>query len=90
MDKRTFFDNLHKEIAEKYNTNPSIIYFIRNAFWGNHQDQRGMVLHASELYSRYHRDRKNTKVFYQELINFLASCKPEQYEDITRKVGFNG
>lgn len=92
MDKREFFDSLHKELGKKHTLSYRHVNTIRSFFIGHKKTRkeiaewcaiklsqplrRGGIPHAGH--------RVEEKAYYQTLLNFVASCSAEAWNDITQ------
>lgn len=98
--KQEYFDKLHIQIAQKYNTSPSVINHIRSASLRDNQSLKEIAMNAvfKRSLPRYNiklkkkkkvtagTHRKRSKKYYQDIINFVATLKQEDFIDITKKI----
>jgi len=99
MDKRTFFDNLNKQLAEKYDITISQVNTIRSFYLGKKKSRKEI---AEWLAIKIHQPNKHSKLIkskslkrthsqqhYQTLLNFVASCSEDIWNNITQKTEFD-
>ena len=92
MDKRTFFDNLHKQLAEKYQLTPHYVDTIRSFAVSREKSRKEIGEWCALKLSQPKRDtgdsridhRTQPKKHYQDILNFIASCSSEAWNDITQ------
>ena len=97
MEKEQFFSKLDKDLAEKYNLQPTQINTIRSAFVGEKKTRKELAERiAIKLSQPSHHPkqsskgrRSHSKEYYQTLLNFIASCSTEAWNDITQITKFD-
>ena len=97
MDKRAFFDNLDKNLAEKYHLTSDQIDTIRSFFLGDKKTRKEIAEWCAVKLTQPHHgknkkdslSRRSPKEHYQTLLNFIASCSTEAWNDITQKTEFD-
>jgi hypothetical protein len=85
--KREFFDNLHKQLAEKYQLTSRQISTIRSWSIGYKKTRKEIaewtVLKLQQSQKPYF------SIHFQTLLNFIASCSSEAWNDITQLTEFD-
>jgi hypothetical protein len=101
MDKRTFFETLDTQLAEKYHLTIHQINTIRSAFLGYNQTRKEIAewcaMKLAQPASSARRKevrpdskhRKFNRDHYQILLNFVASCSLEAWDDINQVTEFD-
>lgn len=92
MNKDLFYNNLHKEIAEQYNTRPDFIEYIRVV-----SKKKGFRIHDFITYlteninrpiakkksmRRKKELRTHNRKFYEDILSFTLSITPDDFEVI--------
>lgn len=97
MEKQHFFDSLHKELAEKYNLLPIQVLTLRSSFIGQKNTRKQIAEWLSVKLSQpsHHPGkpskgcRSHSKAYYQDLLNFIASCSEQTWNDINQRTKFD-
>ena len=87
MTKQEFFDNLHNQLAEKYNLTSHQINSIRYLFLGRKMTRLQVAeFYANKLHNAQLRERID---HYQVCLNVTASISNDIWNDITQKTEFD-
>ena len=103
MDKHIFFEQLEKELAQKYNLTPYQIGVIRSSILGSKRTRKELaewiaikltlpkrhMVHATGKLLSHSQSRTRGKEHYQTLLNFIASCSDIAWNDITQKTEYD-
>jgi len=96
MEKRVFFDKLNLELSVKHNLTDRQINTIRSWFLGYKKSRKEIAEWCAFKLSQPHvshglkaNRRRHKKEHYQELLNFIASCSTEAWNDITQITKFD-
>lgn len=95
MDKRKYYDKIHKELADKYSGKPEYIQYLRAMILGNGKDLKEIILHLYNSKDRSLHSKNNPhgrhrpKPFYVELLSFLRTLDEDKLEDILQKTKFD-
>lgn len=72
MDKQAFFDKLHQELADKFNTVPSIIHLIRESILGEKLSLEQTIDRIIALRDKH---KQKHKALFEETLAFLEKHK---------------
>lgn len=97
MNKIEFFEKLNKDLSSKYNLLPIYIETIRSAYLGGKLSRKELAEEMALKLSLRRRDkycktppfRRHSKKHYQDLLNFIASCSEETWNDVTQITEFD-
>lgn len=97
VDKKTFFEELHKKIAQEVGAEVEQIVYIRSYVLGKFRTREQLLDHlvvvpkwpkskGSKLTQnrllKNIKQRHYSKVFYQNLLAFLGKCSEKDWENI--------
>lgn len=88
MDKRTFFDNLHNQLADKYQLTHRQIDTIRSFSIGYKKNRKEIAEWIAPKLNLSIKSKSPSK-HYQSLLNFVASCSQDSWEDIIQKTEYD-
>jgi hypothetical protein len=100
MDKRTFFNNLDKQLGLKYKLTSDQINTIRSFYLGDKKTRKEIAEWCAVKLTQPHHgshgknkkdslSRRMAKPHYQTLLNFIASCSEVAWNDITQKTEYD-
>lgn len=96
MDKRAFFHELDTKLSSKYNLSNKQINTIRSWALGYKKSRKEIAEWCAIKLSQPHtgygskkNKRRKKKEYYQTLLNFIASCSTEAWNDITQITQFD-
>lgn len=92
MDKHTFFNKLHEELARIHNTNISGIGFIRSRILGDKLKKEEVLKLTRSLLSKL-RTQPTPSLYkiekYQSVIKLITRSSDIIWEDIIQKTGYD-
>jgi len=83
MDKKTFFGEIHTKLGLKHNLNKYQVGTIR-AFVGAKKTRKEIGEWCAVKLTLPKLPKQRTIEHYQQILNFTASCKEEQWTDINQ------
>lgn len=97
MDRNEFFDQLHQQLAEKHNLTILQVSIVRGFSGRTPKTRKEIAEWAALKLSQPHKANAQSKVgrrthgklYYQDILNFVASCSSEVWNDITQKTEFD-
>lgn len=96
MDKSLFFDQLHIELANKYNCLPQYIQYIRSGHFHFQSNKKNMIERTLtrlkkliEKKKRSTKDISNKISFIRGRLQFLRSLSDEDFIKITVKTAYD-
>jgi hypothetical protein len=89
MDKQTFFNNLHTELAEKYNTTSEVIGWCRILQLTDGFTPKQAALHVLDRAKLSRKNRHFNIKKHQEVAAFISKLTQIQWNDITQKTQYD-
>lgn len=88
MTKHEFFNTFEKQLSEKYKITLRQVSTIRSFVIGNRKSRKEI---AEWIVTKLQISIKagHPSIHYQSLLNFIASCSPKTWDDITQLTEFD-
>lgn len=87
MDKDTFYENLHNQLAAKYDVSPRLINTIR-CFTSRGNSREEILTWLVARVKRVNR-RSPSQTYTPDAIHFLNTCSDKEYQDIIQRTEFD-
>ena len=88
MEKKQFFKELNSSLGSKYNLTSKQIGTIRSFYLSSNMTRKEIAMWLGNKLSVSQRSILK-KEHFQQLINFVASCSDEAWDDITQKTEYD-